>query len=233
MRKLISAWLIFLLVFTKMIGSAYGSSSDCGTAPQIIIVPGYKASPEDHWFPWLAMELSARNICSRVLNMPSPGQPKLSDWIDTLEKAAARPNSDLFIVAHSLGAHAVLHWLSDLPKDSKLGGVVLVSPFLNELPALPELDPVIRRPQKLRLVELPTDRLSVIAASDDYLVPSAMSENVAHLLKAEFIRINQGGHFLGSDGFSRFPTALDALLKLASKKDYSSRDEPRTSDTQA
>lgn len=233
MREVISAWLIFLLVFTAMTSSAYGSSNDCGSGSQVIIVPGYKASPEDHWFPWLASELSARNICSKVLNMPSPGQPKLADWINTLEKAAAKPNSDLFIVAHSLGAHAVLHWLSDLPKDSKLGGVVLVSPFLTELPALPELDPVIRRPQKLRLVELPTEKMSVIAASDDYLVPSTMSEDVARVLKAEFIRMNQGGHFLGSDGFSRFPTALDALLKLFSKKDYSNRDEPRTSDTQA
>lgn len=129
MRKLISAWLIFLLVFTKMIGSAYGSSSDCGTAPQIIIVPGYKASPEDHWFPWLAMELSARNICSRVLNMPSPGQPKLSDWIDTLEKAAARPNSDLFIVAHSLGRTLSCIGYPTYPKIQSLVGLCLCPPF--------------------------------------------------------------------------------------------------------
>lgn len=164
--------------------------------------------------------------------MPSPSQPNLLEWIDTLEKAVAKPESNVFIVAHSLGAHAVLHWLSNLPKYSELGGAVLVSPFLTKLPALPELDPVVRRPQKFRLIEPRTNQISVIAASDDYLVPSSMSEEVARELRAEFISLKNGGHFLALDGFSRFPTVLEKLLKLIEQGDFVNSNNFKTSDTQ-
>jgi predicted alpha/beta hydrolase family esterase len=59
----------------------------------------------------------------------------------------------------------------------------------------------------------------VIAAQDDPVVPHDLSQHLSEKLQARFISLPQGGHFLGSDGFTQFQQVYEILGNMLSSND--------------
>jgi uncharacterized protein len=181
----------------------------------VYIVHGYAASPSDHWFPWLKKALESRGATVSILSLPSPNNPQTDEWQQALEAQVTKLNKQTYFVGHSLGGIALLRYLENTTHTSNIGGYILVSGFNASLPILPQLDhfitPDINYP---KLVEIAEHRV-VIAASNDYAVPISLSKDLADALDAEFSEVADGGHFLGSDGYTSFPLLLETLEKLS------------------
>ncbi len=186
--RLSCVWLLVLL------GGVHLSAIAGESPTKLYIIPGYRASPTDHWFPWLKQRAEARGSAATVLKMPTPSNPELGEWLKTLQESISAPDKNTFFVAHSLGCITLLRYLDSLPAERQIGGFILVSGF-SSLPSgtlSKQLDPFIKDPV-------------------DY---EHLRKMAAKSLDAKMVTVAKGGHFMGSDGFTEFPLLLGELSHL-------------------
>ncbi|OUZ12861.1 alpha/beta hydrolase [Aeromicrobium sp. PE09-221] len=180
------------------------------TRQRAVIFHGYGATPDDHWFGWLADRLREDGITTTIPALPDPLDPDPHRWGRTIGETLGVPDKQTTVVAHSLGCLATLRYLHSLSAAWHLNTLVLVAGFVDRLPALPELDEFIG--DRLNLTDLDDhiDRLVVIRSDDDPLVPPALTDRLAGLLGVPAQIVPGAGHFLATDGISALPSAYDA-----------------------
>ncbi|WP_067134295.1 RBBP9/YdeN family alpha/beta hydrolase [Microtetraspora malaysiensis] len=175
------------------------------------IFHGYAASPEDHWFPWLAKELDAAGIPTTIPALPAAEDPDPVRWVDAVRATVGQPDEDSIIVAHSLGCLTVLRHLSTLSGPWRLGALVLVSGFVDRLPALPSLDSYIESGCDVQGLGDHVGRLTLIRSDEDPFVPTGHTDRLARLLGTSARVVPGAGHFLASEGITSLREVLDAV----------------------
>ncbi|MBG6245756.1 hydrolase [Candidatus Symbiopectobacterium sp. 'North America'] len=194
--------------------SGCSSSSTQQSNRHIYIVHGYGASPSEHWFAWLKSEMEKTGATVSIIDLPTPDDPQPQAWQRALETQVTSLDNNTYFVAHSLGSITLLRFLEKHPANAPIGGYILVSGFNERLSTLPQLDRFIKPDIDYgKLVQRASTRV-VIAAPDDNVVPYRFSQALAKSLDARFITVEQGNHFLASDGFTEFPLVLAELKKV-------------------
>ena len=188
-------------------------AADFGRA---VIVHGWGAGPADHWFGWLAGQLQAAGVATRIPALPGSQRPRLAQWLAALDEAAGAPDERTLLIAHSLGTITVLHWLSQR-RPARIGGLVLAAGFDRRLPRLRTiggwpLDPYIDAAtvDEPAIARMAAGRLHHVIGSDDGVVPPAQSRALAARLGGRVHEVPGGGHLLASQGFARLPAAWAA-----------------------
>ncbi|WP_344448118.1 RBBP9/YdeN family alpha/beta hydrolase [Actinocorallia aurantiaca] len=181
------------------------------TGRRASIFHGYGATPDDHWFGWLAEQLEGARIPTTVPALPDPGAPDPDQWIATVGAVVGTPDRDSIVVAHSLGCITVLRYLLSLAGPWRLGSLVLVSGFVDKLPALPLLDSYIGDGLDVAGLSDRIDRLTIIRSDEDPYVPTGHTDRLAGLLGTSALIVPGAGHFLASDGVTSIPRVLDAI----------------------
>lgn len=166
---------------------------------------------DDDWFPWL--EQSAKDFVDiDRLFLPELDHLDPTEWQKACDaQIDAQPG--ITIIAHSLGTATALRYVErhDELKNVKL---LLVGAFDQKLSLYPELDSFVLPKVDYGKIRPRVKKATVISAQDDAIVPHSDSVAVANHLNARLISPAHGGHFLDSDGYSRFPLALEELKKL-------------------
>ncbi|MEV6320338.1 alpha/beta hydrolase [Nocardia sp. NPDC051787] len=175
------------------------------------IIHGYSASPEDHWFGWLAGQLDAVGIPATVPALPNPQQPDQVQWTEAVRAEVGTVDENSIIIAHSLGCLTVLRYLRSLPQPWHVDTLVLVSGFVDQLPALPELNAYIGDGCDVEGLSNHIGRLTVIRSDSDPLVPVGHTDRLADLLGTSALVVSGAGHFLASDGVISLREVLVAL----------------------
>ncbi|PPG27230.1 alpha/beta hydrolase [Pseudoclavibacter sp. RFBB5] len=179
----------------------------------MIIVHGFRANVDAHWFPWLREALADRGIEATSVELPLPEAPNAADWQREVALALGTPDERTWIVGHSLGAVTALRALAAQLGDWRLGGVVFVSGFTGTLDTLPDLDEYLADDVDAERVADRINTRVVIRSDNDTLVPPGASDALARRLFAE-VRVQPGaGHFLEATGVTSLPVVLDALLQ--------------------
>lgn len=189
------------------------------TNKKIYIIHGLGATPEDHWFPWLAEKISSMpNQQVTILQMPNSNQPDLDQWLNKLAQEIPIFDENTYIVAHSLGCITILNYLSQIfhqYTDVKIGGLLLVSGFSTNLPELPLLDSFTTKGIDFNAIkQLTHGNITVVASANDYIVPVELSDQLAQELDADYYRKKENGHFLAVDGYIEFPLVFSLLKNL-------------------
>lgn len=183
---------------------------------KVFIIHGFQASPNRNWFPWLMEELSKEKIYACSLPMPTPDNPIKSEWIKAVNDTVPVPTEEIFLVGHSLGVLAILRYLETLPKDSKIGGAILVSGPISKItreghePVNAFMNPLFNFDN----IKNACKDFVIIHGDNDPFVPFSDAEYLADKLSCELISIPNGGHLNGTDGFYKLPEALGSLLKM-------------------
>lgn len=195
---------------------------------RVILVHGFGAGPDDHWFPWLAR--TVRHV--EVPQLPHTETPEASTWASTIaERIGTSPDglAGLAIVTHSLGGLTALRAIerviacgSPVNGDGQhLAAFIAVAPFAQQLPPTgeAELDHFLvtglngfldgASPGELRPLLGPT---TVIHSDNDPLVPQAASRRFATAISADVVTVPGAGHFLASDGVTSLPQVVAALM---------------------
>lgn len=176
---------------------------------QVYIVHGYTANADKHWFPWLEQELEKCGVSCERLNMPDSANPSLDGWLNHLAQNVELTDQTVF-VGHSLGCIAILNFLAK--NYAKIKGAVFVSGFYQPVANLPELAAFTNYYAILPSVSsFPS---YVVSALDDNIVNHQYSDALAQHLRADYIRLNQGGHFLDREGVTELPVVLELVKKL-------------------
>lgn len=179
-------------------------------SPQrVVIIHGFMADPEKHWFQWLSDELTTSGVAVTIPELPDPFNPDPGRWAATVTAAIGTPHNNFVIVAHSLGCITLLKALDARDDDWTLGGLVLVSGFDEALEALPQLDIFTRVIPDYSNLNARVRTRSVISSDNDQIVPPALTASLAKRLDASLTVIPGGGHFLGSEGFTTLPTVAE------------------------
>lgn len=177
----------------------------------LVILHGYNGSPTKHWFGWLTEALSADGVTADVPELPDAGAPEPAAWDAAIGAALAGADDRTVVVAHSLGCVAALRVLGREPRP--LGGLVLVAPFAEKLPSLPDVDAFVDDlPHLPSAVQDVAHRLVVRSDNDD-AVPAAMSDRLAAELDAEVVVVPGTGHLTESDGVVELPQVRDAVRR--------------------
>lgn len=181
------------------------------TPTRAVIFHGYGATPADHWFAWLAEQLESSFVSTTIPAFPEPLNPQALQWEDSVKTALGIPNEQTIVIAHSLGCLAVLRYLRSIPTLWHLGTLVLVSGFIDRLPALPELNDFIGPDFDLSGLTEHIDRVLVFRSDNDTIVPPALTDSLAKRLGISPQVVPGAGHFLAVEGISELPAVFEAI----------------------
>ena len=161
-------------------------------------------------------ELAQNDIWACSLAMPTPDNPVKDEWIKTIKDGVMNPTNEIFLVGHSLGVPAILHYLETLDKDSKIGGAVLVSGPVFEIKKdkYNGVNSFLNKPFDFEHIKNVCKNFIVIHGDDDPSVSFSEGEFLADKLSCNIISIHNGKHLNGSSGCYKLPEALDSLLKM-------------------
>lgn len=124
-----------------------------------VIIPGLDGSGEQHW----QSRWEAEWLPSSVRIEPSSWTaPDLADWSDAITRAVARATSPVTFITHSLGCHALAHWLTVQPSGTVRGAFLVAPPD----PLAPTF-PADLIPTFTRIPTAPLGVPAVLLASDD------------------------------------------------------------------
>lgn len=179
---------------------------------KIVIVHGYTASPNDNWFNWLKDELEALGATVDVPELPESNSPDPQKWQQCLLDANIQFDENTILIGHSLGGITALRFLQEnAPEGAKIGGYVLVSGFDRSLDTLSDL--VEHTQCSLdynKLIDI-TDKRASIISSNDWVVDPEASMELAKALETSVTMVENAGHFLDREGYTRLPALLNLL----------------------
>lgn len=180
--------------------------------PKLVIVHGYQAKPESHWFNWLCQQFP--NMQHHVLALPNSHAPEPHAWQHALEKQLPVLDENTYVVAHSLGCITTLRYLASQPEALRLGGLLLVAGFAHTLPNLPQLDVFNQDVLPWHKLQQQIPNRQVFLSLDDDVVAPEATEQLSQSLKAPLLRLSNRGHFTQADGCHTLPEAVAWLQAL-------------------
>lgn len=173
----------------------------------ILIVPGYTNSGADHWQTrWESRLRTARRVEQRDWT-----KPVREDWVSAVISAVDEATRPVVIVAHSLGAAAVIQ-AAPLIGD-KVAGAFLVAP--------PDVDNPAIRPRHLASFG-PYDRAPlpfpsyVVASRNDPYCAFDVADDMACAWGARLVDAGESGHINAASGHGPWPEGLMVFAKFMS-----------------
>ncbi|MBD2779836.1 RBBP9/YdeN family alpha/beta hydrolase [Xenorhabdus szentirmaii] len=186
---------------------------------RIIVIHGYTASPSSHWFPWLKEILTEQGAEVSIPEMPESSAAQPEAWANAMMDIASDIDENTILIGHSLGCITILRHLEAMRSESlRLGGYIWVAGCDLPQKALPELDIFFtNKPLDYSYLRgLTEHRFSIISSNDEIVSPQS-SYALARALQTEVITIENAGHFLDREGFTRLLPVYDALMTMVSK----------------
>ena len=183
----------------------------------VYIVHGYTSSSKDEWFPWLKGKLIEKGINVIVFDMPNSNSPIVTEWDEFLGKNIDLVNESTYFVGHSLGCVTLLRYFNNQNCETKIGGAILVSGFICQNPKYPFMDSFVNKNLDIEKIIGMVKNRCVISSPNDIYVPYEFSCELAKRFDAELLTIKNGGHFIGQEGYFKFPQVFDEIMKMTNK----------------
>lgn len=180
---------------------------------KVIIVHGWDGSPDEGWQPWLRNELENRGYEVVAPKLPNAAHPKLSPWLDTIEKAAGKIDGNTIFVAHSLGCITVIDFLAKRVPMTKIAGAIFVAGFYGETSS-PEIAEFYDKSIDIDSVTQRIGKRFVVYSDNDELIDVETSKKFAREISAEEIFLPGKGHFNEDNDVFELPEVLDVVLKI-------------------
>ena len=189
---------------------------------RVFVIHRWGGNPESDWYSWLKKELEGKGFEVHIPEMPNTDEPKIEKWISHLSKLARNLDEDTYFIGHSIGCQTIMRYLETLPENTKVGGAVFVAGWfklgnLEDDEVKQVARPWLEKAVNFSKVKRHLKKMTVILSSNDpYGFVSDNAKLFKDLLGAEVIIKKNKGHFTEDDGIKELPSALKALLKLAS-----------------
>jgi predicted alpha/beta hydrolase family esterase len=176
------------------------------------IIHGFAGHPKMHWFPWLKRELEQMGHFAEVPKMPKPLDPKIKEWVSFLSSTIQKPDKNTYLIGHSIGCQTILRYLEQLPEGTKIGGVLLVAPFLELDDKVKKIiKPWVETPIDFSKIKKHTNKIICIFSDDDPLIPISNKKLFEKKLGSKTVVLHEYDHFVT---FRELPEILPELMTL-------------------
>ena len=181
---------------------------------RVIIVHCWEGYPEYCWYPYTKKELEKKDFQVTVPAFPETELPKLDKWLPKLKEVVGEPDSETFLIGHSVGCITILKYLESLSDNQKIGGAVLVAGFTDNL-GYDELKNFFTTPINFDEIKKHCPKFITIFSDNDPEVPLKHRDIFKNKLNAEVITKHNAGHFSGNDKCSELLDVVSSIEKLA------------------
>lgn len=182
---------------------------------RVFIIHGWGASPEVNWFPETKSELKRLGFNVVVPQMPNSQFPISEEWLAEMQTLINDPDENTFLIGHSLGGIAILHFIESLKEDQKIGGAILVAGFSESLGIIPEIENFFKHAVDYEKIKLHCDTFIAINSDNDPAVPISRGEVLRDKLNAKLIVMHNAGHINRKTGYFKLPVAVEELLRIS------------------
>ncbi|QVR67724.1 alpha/beta hydrolase [Acinetobacter sp. BHS4] len=213
-RKLI---LLVLFVLMSFVANAKTLELQEKNMRQIFVFHGYSASIEDHWFLDLKHQIENENITVTLIPFPDSENPDVEAWQKVLDQQIPKVDENTYFVAHSLGVITLLHFLQRHDYQN-IGGMILVSGFSGFISDSSVLNSYITKSKVDTNYFKGIKKKLVYLSDNDDLVPPKLTIELAKEIDEPYITVPNGGHFLGREGYTKFPQLVDSLKQMLDSK---------------
>ncbi|WP_336006163.1 RBBP9/YdeN family alpha/beta hydrolase [Acinetobacter pittii] len=214
MRKLI---LLVLFGLMSFVTNAKTLELQEKNMRQIFVLHGYSASIDDHWFLDLKHQIEDEHTTVTLIPFPDSENPDVEAWQKVLDQQIPSVDKNTYFVAHSLGVITLLHFLQR-HEYQNIGGMILVSGFSGFISDSSVLNSYITK-SKVDTNDFKGIKKKLVYLSDnDDLVPPKLTIELAKEIDAPYITVPNGGHFLGREGYTKFPQLVDSLKEMLESK---------------
>jgi predicted alpha/beta hydrolase family esterase len=184
-----------------------------------IVVHCWEGYPEYCWYPYAKSKLVERDFSVEVPAFPDTKNPKTNEWLKTLKDTVENPSEDLYLIGHSLGCITIMKYLETLGEDQKIGGVIFVAGFTEDLgyketktffETVVDLDKIKNKVK---------NGFIAIHSDDDPYVDLKYADIFKEKLGAEIITKHNAKHFSGARGEDgaclKFPVIIESIERLS------------------
>lgn len=182
---------------------------------RVIVIHGYGATPQSHWFQWLREQLPSAEVV--IPELPDPMAPDVEKWTAIAAATVADADEHTVLIGHSLGAITALTALATLPEPARLAAVVLVAGFAEPLPGYAALDSFTGSGLDVEDLRRRSTKRTVFVADTDPIVDPSITARLASRLDATLITVPGAGHFQDTEGKTTFPELLPVLASAGIK----------------
>lgn len=180
---------------------------------KVFIIHGFQGSPNGGWRPWLMAEPEKQDIYACALSMPKPDEPICSEWIEEISRyVEVNKNDDIYLVGHSLGVPAILHYLENSQEHSIKGAVLVSGP--SEKNDNRKIDSFLETPFDFETIKSKCKSSFIIHGDNDPNVPLDNARTLSKELDGKLIIVENGGHLNGSSGWTQLPQCLESLNEM-------------------
>jgi hypothetical protein len=138
-------------------------------------------------------------------------EPRLDDWLATLDRHIRGCTAPPVLVAHSLACPLVAHWTTRAGVGTPVRGALLVAPADVDSP---DYTPdAVRGFSPIPLVRLPFPSI-VVASEDDLFVSPERADAFARAWGSRFVILPRAGHINADAGFGPWPEGQQLLADL-------------------
>ena len=186
-----------------------------------IIIHCWEGYPNYCWYPWVKQKLEAASFQVAVPAFPNTEKPKLCEWLPMLKDVAGDPDEELYLIGHSLGCITIMRYLEGLVEDQKIGGVVFVAGFTENV-GFDEIQNFFETPVDLEKIKAKVKNGFVAIHSDnDLYVDLKYADIFKEKLSAEIIIKSGAKHFSGAiegeDSCTELPDVVRSVEKLSKR----------------
>ncbi len=183
---------------------------------RVFLIHGWGGYPEEGWRPWLKKELETQGFDVLVPALPGTDSPDMQAWVATLSEVVGKPDEQCYFVGHSLGAITIMRYLETVQEGEKVGGVIFVAGFDNDLD-IQELreSKFFASPIDWTKIKNSCNQFTAIFSDNDPYVALRNGDVFKEHLDATVVELHNMHHFSGDDGVFELPQALEAVLEQA------------------
>lgn len=189
---------------------------------RVFIIHGWDGSPDEPMLRWLRRQLEEKGYAVISPAMPIPDSPEMGVWNERLNRLIKNPDEKTYFIGHSIGCQAILRYIEKLPPEIKIGGAVLIAPWINLKPEAFEDEeaekiakPWLETPIYFDKVKKHLKKIICIFSDNDPFVPLSDKDIFKEKLNSEIIVEHNKGHYDPDSKITNNPAALNKLIEIS------------------
>lgn len=178
-----------------------------------VIVHCWGGNSNYAWYQWAKSELKRRGYQVSVPDMPHTDEPRLSEWLPTLQAVIGEADDGLLLIGHSLGTVTIMRYLETLPAEQCIGKAILVAGFTDQL-GFRELENFFETDLDFDNIRPKTkDGFVVVQSDDDPFVSAHYGTRLKEELGATLIIKHAAKHMSGAIDDEEACTELPEIIQ--------------------